>query len=91
MRSFLFILTLLFAHAGPSDAQNLIQNGDFESHGKLDCIQCPMFDAKFAAVLPPWNLLNGIYPFICDCQFKKEAAANNNGICDFSKKPLSLY
>lgn len=79
------LLFLFPAFLAGTSAQNLLQNGGFEIHGKLDCITCPMFDYKFSAVIPPWKTLNGGYPFICDCQFKKEAAAANNGICQFDK------
>jgi OmpA family len=77
--------SIFFVLIGYLNAQNLVQNGGFEAHGKLDCINCPMFDYKFSAVIPPWKSMNGGYPFICDCQYKKEATAANDGICDFGK------
>ncbi|MFN0175419.1 MAG: DUF6624 domain-containing protein [Saprospiraceae bacterium] len=85
MRKFLNALSLTLFFTTFLSAQNLLQNGGFESHGKLDCINCPMFDYKFSAVIPPWRSMNAGYPFICDCQYKKAAAAANDGICDFEK------
>ncbi|MBC7775990.1 MAG: OmpA family protein [Phycisphaerae bacterium] len=81
----LLTLSLFLGIETCSKAQNLLQNGDFETHGRLDCINCPMFGYKFSAVIPPWKTINGSYPFVCDCQYKKEAAAANDGICDFRK------
>ena len=85
MRLPLLTFSLLISTVFLLTAQNLLQNGDFEIHGKLDCINCPMFDYKFSAVIPPWKTINGSYPFICDCQLKKEATVVNDGICDFRK------
>jgi hypothetical protein len=85
MRKLLLCFFILLAFLRFLNAQNLLQNGGFETHGKLDCINCPMFDYKFSAVIPPWKTLNGGYPFICDCQYKKEAAAAKDGICNFEQ------
>lgn len=65
--------------------QNLIRNGDFETHGKLDCVSCPMWPDKFAAVLPGWQNINGSYPFLCDCRQKTDNAALEQGICRYDK------
>lgn len=79
------LLFYFFALIGLLNAQNLLQNGGFEAHGALDCIDCPMFQNKYNAIIPPWENLNGSYAFICDCTLKKQSAAANNGICNFDK------
>lgn len=85
MPVFILFLACFFAISPFVEGQNLLKNGGFETHAQLDCIACPMFGYKFSAVLPPWHLLNGGYPFLCDCQLKNEAAAISQGICRFDK------
>lgn len=85
MRTTLLLFCIAVVWAKHSRAQNLLQNGGFETHGALDCINCPMFANKYRATIPPWENLNGSYTFICDCNLKKQAAAANDGICNFDK------
>jgi outer membrane protein OmpA-like peptidoglycan-associated protein len=66
-------------------AQQLLSNGGFEKHGQLDCLSCPMWIEKFSNTLPSWKNLNGSYPYICDCQYKRDKTAITENICPFDK------
>ena len=85
MHKLLPCLLVFLAFSGYLNAQNLVQNGGFEVHGALDCLDCTMFQNKYKAIIPPWENVNGDYVYICDCTLKKQSAAAKNGICNFDK------
>ena len=80
-----FILIGNFILSPLSTAQNLVQNGSFETHGPLDCLSCSMWPEKFAAILPPWRIVSGGHPLICDDQYKRDGVAIQQGSCPFDQ------
>ena len=53
-------------------AQNLIKNGGFEQHLRLDCLVCLQDNHSFSKVLKHWHHFSNA-PTICDCQYKRNA------------------
>lgn len=66
---FFAVTIAFFFSCSPLNAQNLIKNGGFEQHGKIDCMQCYHLYGKYPAVVYHWDNM-GWGCFLFDKDYK---------------------
>lgn len=83
LKAYALLYTLALCHG--LVAQNLVQNGGFENHAPIECMNCYLREEKFKYTLPNWGNLSTGSPFLCDCKFKRTEDDVRSRLCDFNR------
>jgi outer membrane protein OmpA-like peptidoglycan-associated protein len=82
----ILIIEFIFALCALASAQNLIQNGGFEAHGKIECQSCYSLFGKYSSVVYYWDNM-GWGCFLCDQDYNQTEEDKTSRTCPIDKIP----